>query len=485
MKVKSEIFKMNELSPKQNNVRRQAVAKAMANFIVAIVGPAGTGKTRLIPHIIEELQDEGFIDLIGNPDAKDDNTYTVCAPTHNAVMRLKKVGIKNPITIHRATTRPVLSELYKVLISAIEETRKCKSLSEAIESLSCSPHHNNLQALLNRALKMPAGQMLRLLSMYSNDETLKELGVNVDQFDGWRPMDELPNKGRNILIVDESSLVKDDQSNPATALYSGVIWIGDPHQLYPVEQDHSVFDLCATKLELTEVFRQPEGSGILDVAINFKNSEPIRYNEDVTRIEDIPVSNGVKPPPIISYRNTSRRFLNKAIREKLGYRQDTLYPGEVLIATGTRKVEQVAGETEKSIYVFNSSRWVIKRINEDGTLDIQIEGGSFTIENLKVFINGFEGNAEYDTDYKHPPIEFDFGYAMTCHKAQGNEWPEVIIYNNDLVWLRFQHPETVSQWGYTAVTRGKKKVFFYHCNHVGRYSPNNRVEEVPIELLLG
>jgi hypothetical protein len=49
-----------------------------------------------------------------------------------------------------------------------------------------------------------------------------------------------------------------------------------------------------------------------------------------------------------------------------------------------------------------------------------------------------------------------FGYAMTCHKAQGGEWDYVVLDQGRLPWLR---GNSVNRWLYTAITRAKKKVF--------------------------
>jgi hypothetical protein len=46
-------------------------------------------------------------------------------------------------------------------------------------------------------------------------------------------------------------------------------------------------------------------------------------------------------------------------------------------------------------------------------------------------------------------LQVKFGYAMTCHKAQGGEWKQVIV---DLMGVRLDS-ENGSRWLYTAVTR--------------------------------
>ncbi len=50
-----------------------------------------------------------------------------------------------------------------------------------------------------------------------------------------------------------------------------------------------------------------------------------------------------------------------------------------------------------------------------------------------------------------------FGYALTCHKAQGGEWEHV--YLDISRSLPAQRKPYVYQWVYTAVTRAKEELF--------------------------
>ena len=43
---------------------------------------------------------------------------------------------------------------------------------------------------------------------------------------------------------------------------------------------------------------------------------------------------------------------------------------------------------------------------------------------------------------------FDFGYAVTCHKAQGSQWGRVAIVNESHCFR-----DQSSKWLYTAITR--------------------------------
>ena len=52
------------------------------------------------------------------------------------------------------------------------------------------------------------------------------------------------------------------------------------------------------------------------------------------------------------------------------------------------------------------------------------------------------------------PLEFTYGYAITCHKSQGSEWDKVLIYEEKFPFDKEEH----KRWLYTAVTRGAQKV---------------------------
>ena len=48
------------------------------------------------------------------------------------------------------------------------------------------------------------------------------------------------------------------------------------------------------------------------------------------------------------------------------------------------------------------------------------------------------------------------GYAITCHKAQESEWPEVFIHLEKSMF--FLDKENQYRWAYTALSRAEQKV---------------------------
>jgi ATP-dependent exoDNAse (exonuclease V) alpha subunit len=54
-------------------------------------------------------------------------------------------------------------------------------------------------------------------------------------------------------------------------------------------------------------------------------------------------------------------------------------------------------------------------------------------------------------------LRVKFGYAMTCHKAQGGEWKNVFL--NFEPALENLNREMQYRWLYTALTRARKNLF--------------------------
>ena len=53
-------------------------------------------------------------------------------------------------------------------------------------------------------------------------------------------------------------------------------------------------------------------------------------------------------------------------------------------------------------------------------------------------------------------LQVKYGYALTCHKAQGGEWQNVFL---DFTTFRSRNTEEYLRWAYTAVTRGKETLY--------------------------
>ena len=53
-----------------------------------------------------------------------------------------------------------------------------------------------------------------------------------------------------------------------------------------------------------------------------------------------------------------------------------------------------------------------------------------------------------------PLTEFNYGYAITCHRAQGSEWGKILVYEEAFPFEQEEH----ARWLYTAVTRAQNRL---------------------------
>lgn len=66
---------------------------------------------------------------------------------------------------------------------------------------------------------------------------------------------------------------------------------------------------------------------------------------------------------------------------------------------------------------------------------------------------------------------FDYAYVVTCHKMQGDEQPNILVYEQ--VCDKWDH----KRWAYTAASRAKDKVY-WACSR--RYVPTTMPQDLYI-----
>jgi len=63
------------------------------------------------------------------------------------------------------------------------------------------------------------------------------------------------------------------------------------------------------------------------------------------------------------------------------------------------------------------------------------------------------GIEEYEWTQRKPYDEFDYGYVLTVHKAQGSQWDDVVLFDES-----FAFSESRERWLYTGITRAARKL---------------------------
>jgi len=300
-----------------------------------------------------------------------------------------------------------------------------------------------------------------------------------------------------------------------------LLLIGDAAQLPPVGTDLSpalkpdwlapAFHVSVKETELTEVVRQDALSGILENATRLR--ECIRLDQSGFRFQLPGFQDLYKMSParilegldyayrkfgmerslVITRTNKQANRYNQAIRNHLLFREQEIEPGDWVMVVKNNYAQSGEG----SDFLANGELGLAGNAGVPSCdhavrlcrMEISFpETGNETPEEYVVALDllhsdqpqleeskikelqdgllagwGLEGESparqwkRVKTDPEANPLQIKFGYALTCHKAQGGQWDAVFI---DHGYLREGEPDKeFYRWLYTALTRARKEVF--------------------------
>jgi exodeoxyribonuclease-5 len=267
---------------------------------------------------------------------------------------------------------------------------------------------------------------------------------------------------RDLIVVDEASMVDKVIWEDLLSFGIPILAVGDHGQLPPVG---SAFNLMAEpQIRLDRIFRQAEGSPIIEVATLARQdgSIPVRdFGPGVRKLDKTQPETGVMVQELLeSWRpdllilcgyNKTRVQLNNAIRGMRDVESALPQSGDQVVCLRNNRTK----------HVFNGMIGRIVRVvpamGEEGQdwyeAEIELEGEDYTYSGY--ILRRQFGAMETVKDVPLAPDGdrgdlWDFGYALTVHKAQGSQAERVLVFeerfprSDDEEWRR---------WLYTAVTR--------------------------------
>ncbi|SFZ91491.1 exodeoxyribonuclease-5 [Flaviramulus basaltis] len=402
---------------------------------------------------------------------------------------------------------------------------------------------NLWKAKKSAVLMAPTGRAAKVISNYSNKEAFtihKKIYFPKKEKNGGVKFVLQPNKHKNtIFIVDEASMIPDTPGESKLFengsllddlmqyVYSGhqckLLLIGDTAQLPPVKLDLSPaldertlalnYNKEVTKMELDEVVRQEQDSGILANATVLREalSNSIHDNfkfdladfKDIVRlvdgyeimdaINDSYSDLGKEETAIIVRSNKRANLYNQQIRNRILFNENELTAGDYLmvvknnyfwikptteagfIANGDIiEVLEIFSITE--LYGFRFAEVKVRMVDYPKMtpfetvllLDtIDAESPSLTYDDSNRLYQEVMKDFESETsNYKKflkvkgskhfNALQVKFSYAITCHKSQGGQWQTVFV---EQPYLPNGIDKEYLRWLYTAVTRAKEKLY--------------------------
>lgn len=267
----------------------------------------------------------------------------------------------------------------------------------------------------------------------------------------------------DLIIVDEASMVSRDIWEDLLSFQRPVLAVGDHGQLPPVE---GKFNLMASPiLRLEEIYRQEKGNPIItisEIARKYGEIPDMEYSSCIKKFsrnsEDVQEflseklgSYDENTMVLVGYNNT-RNKLNEGIRQLLEFESPKPEVQDRVICL----------RNNAELGIFNGMLGTvqsIEKVSMSGLPDYYqadiLFDGEDEVFHLPISIEQF-GQRETLKDVGRDINLFDFGYALTVHKAQGSQAERVILFEerfpkmDDDMWRR---------WLYTGVTRAMNELY--------------------------
>lgn len=278
---------------------------------------------------------------------------------------------------------------------------------------------------------------------------------------GWTKKEKLE---ADLIIVDEASMINRKIWEDLQSYRVPILAVGDHGQLPPVGEAFNLMESPMIKLE--KIHRQMEENPIIRLSMMARNEGKIpvgRYGNNIRKLSRFENETGYEIEEILQRTdddllilagyNKTRVNLNKAIRNYRGYESEKPETGDKVICLKNNWQKNIFnGMTGRIASIFP----ITDDFGEAEYYEVEIEMENGISFDGKIKANQF-GNMTNDN--KESSIKecdfFDFGYALTVHKAQGSQARKVLLFEerfpkmNEDEWRR---------WLYTGVTRAEKEL---------------------------
>jgi exodeoxyribonuclease V alpha subunit len=301
------------------------------------------------------------------------------------------------------------------------------------------------------------------------------------------PLDE------GLVVVDEASMLDVELADAlleACADGTHVLFVGDAAQLPSIGPGRVLGDLIDADVvpvtELTTLYRQAEGGAIARLATSVRGGELARVDDPTREVvvvpargsaeaahrvvqlvtDSIPRALGIAADQVqvvtpVHRGASGTMALNAALKARLnpGDGRTRFDPGDRVVATANHM------EAEPFGYA-NGEVGVVVDVERDGTVTVEFASGPAEVKGKAL------------ADLLH-------GWAITVHRAQGSEFPAVVVALPPEAGGMLSRPLV-----YTALTRAQRHLSVVHAvgpalaravKHVGALPRRTRLRELLVE----
>ena len=284
----------------------------------------------------------------------------------------------------------------------------------------------------------------------------------------------------SIVIVDEVSMAPKEMMDQLFSYYGVyVICLGDPFQLPPINKDSDNHLLDHPHVFLDEIMRQAMDSEIIRLTMDIRAGKELNNfdGKDVKVYDQKQLNTGMLmwADQIISGTNKTRVDINNNMRELLGRGDSPEDEDKVICLRNYWDYWADNGD-----YLVNGTIGYLKNVYNSFNVIPPFFGGKVVDTTNAIFISDTDadyGHLQMDKKeiltgercldnktiyrltrskkYSHlVPMEFTYGYCITCHKSQGSQWDRVLVIEEKFPFDKEEH----ARWLYTACTRAINKL---------------------------
>jgi len=277
----------------------------------------------------------------------------------------------------------------------------------------------------------------------------RESGEETPSFELWN---DAPASKAKLIIIDECSMVDAELARDLMSFGVPLLVLGDPAQLPPIHGGGFFTDAKPDAM-LTEVHRQAQDDPIVRLSMEIRAGNPLtqgQYGEtQVVRRDALDPKRVLDADQLLVGRNVTRRAYNARLRERRGFADALPMAGDKLVCLRNNRRKGL----------FNGGLWMVKESPKARRQIIRMrlkpdEDLGERLIKVSVRPECFTGTIEeFDWPQRKAYDEFDFGYVLTVHKAQGSQWNDVVLFDESGAF-----PDNRDRWLYTGVTRAAKRL---------------------------
>ena len=283
------------------------------------------------------------------------------------------------------------------------------------------------------------------------------------QITGWDRKDELE---RDLIIVDEASMVDGLIWVDLLSYGIPIIAVGDHGQLPPISGKFNLME--APEILLTRIHRQAKDNPIIEVSEYARTSGLVpageygpgvvkytREDSDAQEKTGQLLENYSPDTLILCGYNSTRTKINQFIRTSLGFESAAPARGDRVIC--------LRNNHKKAVYngMLGTLLQLAAAQKDWYNAEIKLDDREKPYEGLIYAPQfGAKTGINFTKDRRLAAIGdlFDFGYALTVHKAQGSQAKRVVMFEERFTQM---DDEMWRRWLYTGITRAEEELYLF------------------------